>query len=260
MPRKGILASLIEFLAANSITIATFLVLFAGWEATVRAFNINPVLLPSPSETVGVMLNLQRGYFVPWDVHIGATLFEILAGFGLASIVGILLAMLIVYSFVLERVLLPLIVFIEVLPKIAVAPLLLIWIGYGTGPKVGIAFLIAFFPIAVSAAAGLREVETDMIDLMRILRATKLQIFFKVRFPNAVPHIMSGLSIGMASAVIGAIVGEFVAADVGLGFLIVNAQYQLQTPMAFAALFYIAIIGLVLYGAVIAAGKLIRRV
>lgn len=252
---KGIKTQIVS----NSITIATFAALFLIWEALVRAFQINPVVLPAPSDIVAVMLNLQTGYYIPWERHISVTLFEILTGFALAAVVGIALAMLIVYSFVLERVILPLIVFIEVLPKIAVAPLFLIWVGYGTEPKIAIAFLIAFFPIVVSTANGLRDVEPDLIDLMRVLGATKLQIFFKVRFPNSIPHIMSGLSIGMASAVIGAIVGEFVAANEGLGFLIVNAQFQLLTAMAFASLFYIAIIGLVLYGAVVAFGRVLKR-
>jgi len=233
--------------------------IFLIWEVLVQTLNINRVVLPAPSEIVSVMLNLQKGFYVPWEKHISVTLFEILAGFSLASIIGIILAMLIVYSLILERILLPLIVFIEVLPKIAVAPLFLIWVGYGMEPKIGIAFLIAFFPIVVSTANGLREIEQDLLDLMKVYGATKMQVFFKVRFPNAVPHIMSGLSIGMASAVIGAIVGEFVAANEGLGFLIVNAQYQLLTAMAFASLFYIAIIGLVLYGAVVAFGNLLKR-
>jgi NitT/TauT family transport system permease protein len=259
MPEKSLLSKVKYQLTTHSLTIATFAVIFLVWELAVQIFNINRVVLPAPSEIATVMLNLQKGYYVPWDKHISVTLFEILAGFSLAAVVGILLAMLIVYSLVLERILLPLIVFIQVLPKIAVAPLFLIWVGYGMEPKIGIAFLIAFFPIVVSTANGLREVEQDLLDLMSVYGATKTQVFFKVRFPNAVPHIMSGLSIGMASAVIGAIVGEFVAANEGLGFLIVNAQYQLLTAMAFASLFYIAIIGLVLYGAVVAFGNLLKR-
>lgn len=249
---------LLTYFAEHTTSIATFIVLFIAWEVIVRAFNINPVLLPAPSQIFTVMLNLQQEYYVPWELHIWVTLSEILLGFGLAAAIGIGLALLIVYSTTLEKVLLPLIVFTEVLPKIAVAPLLLIWVGYGTEPKILIAFLIAFFPIVVATAAGLRNVDPDLIDLLRIMKASKFQTFVKVRFPNAIPHIMSGLSIGMASAVIGAIVGEFVASDVGLGFLIVNAQYTLQTPMAFASLFYIAIIGLLLFGAVTAAERLFK--
>jgi len=259
MSKKSVIQTIRIQVTTHSITIATFAILFILWEFLVKAFNINPVVLPAPSDIIAVMLNMQKGYYIPWDKHIMVTLFEILTGFSMAAIVGILLAMLIVYSFVLERIILPLVVFIEVLPKIAVAPLFLIWVGYGTEPKIAIAFLIAFFPIVVATANGLRDVEPELLDLMKVLNASKLQIFFKVRFPSAIPHIMSGLSIGMASAVIGAIVGEFVAANEGLGFLIVNAQYQLLTPMAFASLFYISIIGLILYGSVVAAGRLLKR-
>lgn len=259
MSETTILRSIRLGIVNNSLTLTTFAVIFIAWEAFVQVFNINRVVLPPPSEIIAVMLNMQQGFYVPWEKHILATLYEILTGFALAAAIGVFLAILIVYSVVLDRIIFPLIVFIEVLPKIAVAPLLLIWIGYGTEPKIAIAFLIAFFPIVVSTANGLRDIEPDLIDLMMVYEATKMQVFLKVRLPNAIPHIMTGLSIGIASAVIGAIVGEFVAANEGLGFLIVNAQYQLLTSLAFASLFYIALIGLVLYGVVTLIGRYVLQ-
>ena len=238
--------------------IGFFVAAFAFWEVLVRVTGVSEFLLPAPSTIFSVMLNMQRAYYVPWIHHIRLTLFEIIAGFLLAVAVGILLAVFITYSTTMEKTLMPVIVFVEVLPKIAVAPLFLIWIGYGMEPKIAIAFLIAFFPMVVNTATGLRDVDPDLIDLLRILKASKMQVFAKVRFPSAIPHIMSGLKISMTSAVIGAIVGEFVASSEGLGYLIVNAQSTLQTPMAFASLFYIAILGLILFGAVSLMGRFFK--
>ncbi|MEM2964177.1 MAG: ABC transporter permease subunit, partial [Candidatus Bathyarchaeia archaeon] len=157
--------------------IGFFAAAFAFWEALVRITGVSEFLLPAPSTIVAVMANMQKAYYVPWAHHVRLTLFEIIVGFLLAVAVGILLAVFITYSTTMEKTLMPVIVFVEVLPKIAVAPLFLIWIGYGMEPKIAIAFLIAFFPMVVNTATGLRDVDPELIDLLRILKASKMQVF-----------------------------------------------------------------------------------
>ncbi|MDP7385411.1 MAG: ABC transporter permease, partial [Nitrospinota bacterium] len=160
-------------------------------------------------------------------------------------------AVLIVWYKFLEDVLYPLLVILQIIPKIAIAPLLLIWVGYGATSKVLIAFLIGYFPIVVSMITGLRLVEADLLDLARSFRATKWQILAKIRFPNSLPFLFNGLQISITLAVIGAIVGEFVGGSKGLGYLIIVSNYELNTPLMFTSLFLLSIIGLSLFGLIV---------
>ena len=157
---------------------------------------------------------------------------------------------------VLEETIYPLVIFTQVIPKIAIAPLLIIWLGYGAPPKIVIVFLICFFPMVIDTAAGLKSVEEDMLHLIRALGATPWQIFTKIRLPNAMPYIFNGMKISVTLAVVGAIVGEFVGASKGLGYLILVGSANLETNLLFAAVIVLSLLGIVLFSLVRALEKI----
>jgi NitT/TauT family transport system permease protein len=163
----------------------------------------------------------------------------------------------VVWNSTLERTIMPILVLFNTLPKVALAPLFVIWLGYGVWPNIVIAVTIAFFPVVINTAAGLATVEPELLDLTRQLKASKWQVFRKIRFPSALPYIFAGLKLNATLSVIGAIVGEFVASEAGLGNLIMAGGVTLDTPSIFAALTLIAFLGLGLYGLVAAAERLL---
>jgi NitT/TauT family transport system permease protein len=148
-------------------------------------------------------------------------------------------------------------VLFNTLPKIALAPLFVIWLGYGIWPNIVIGTTIAFFPMVVNSAVGLATAEPEMLELVRSLKASRWQVFVKIRFPNAVPYIFTGLKLNATMSVIGAIVGEFVASELGLGALIITGGVTLETPSIFASLILISVLGLALYGAVVAVERVV---
>jgi NitT/TauT family transport system permease protein len=164
--------------------------------------------------------------------------------------------MLIVSSRFLSRVFMPMILALQVIPKIAIAPLILIWFGFGVGGKVVIAMTVAFFPVLVNTTSGLHSVQPEILDLARSLHASKLRLLQKVLFPNALPYIFTGLKISMTLSVVGAVIGEFIGGNQGLGYLIQQAQFEINTPLMVAAIFLLAIIGLAAYGLVALAERL----
>jgi NitT/TauT family transport system permease protein len=168
----------------------------------------------------------------------------------LAGAAGVALGVAIAWSPTVARALVPFLVFVNTLPKVAVAPLFLLWLGYGIVPNILIAALIGFFPVVINTAVGLTQVDDELLDLGRVFGAPTWKVFLKIRLPNALPYVLSALKITATAAVVGAVVGEFVASQAGLGMVIVNAQTNLNTPVAFAALVWISIVGLALYAAV----------
>ncbi len=225
----------------------SIIILIVLWEIWVNVAQIPQFLIPSPSATWKEML--EKAHLL--GAHINTTLLETILGYVLGIVIGVLSATLIVWYKFLEDVLYPLLVILQVIPKIAIAPLLLIWVGYGATSKVLIAFLIGYFPIVVSMITGLRLVEPELLDLVRSLRATKWQVLTKIRFPNSLPFLFNGLQISITLAVIGAIVGEFVGGSKGLGYLIIVSNYELNTPLMFTALFILSVIGLALFGLIV---------
>jgi NitT/TauT family transport system permease protein len=184
------------------------------------------------------------------------TLYETVLGFLLAAVIGVILSVGIVYSRVLKSAIFPLIVALQIVPKVAIAPLLLIWAGYGISSKVLLALLIAFFPIVVNMVTGLAAVEEELLELCRILQANRWKEFIKVRLPNALPYLFSSLKVASTLAVIGAVIGEFVGGDAGLGYLIIISNTEMRTSMAFVSIVSLSVIGLVLYGLIALAEKL----
>ncbi|MFQ5691418.1 MAG: ABC transporter permease [Nitrospinota bacterium] len=230
----------------------SIIILIILWEIWVNVAQIPQFLVPAPSATWKEMV--AKADLL--GTHINTTLLETILGYLLGITIGVLSAILIVWYKFLEDVLYPLLVILQIIPKIAIAPLLLIWVGYGATSKVLIAFLIGYFPIVVSMITGLRLVEPELLDLARSLRATKWQILQKIRFPNSLPFLFNGLQISITLAVIGAIVGEFVGGSKGLGYLIIVSNYELNTPLMFTALFILSVIGLALFGLIVRLQKI----
>ena len=227
-------------------SLVLFAVLLAAWQAAGPVFGIREYLLPGPVSVARAAFSAS----IPWPMHLWITTLEIVGGFALAGASGVALGVAIAWSPVTARALVPFLVFVNTLPKVAVAPLFLLWLGYGIVPNILIAALIGFFPVVINTAVGLTQVDEELLDLGRVFGAPTWKVFLKIRLPNALPYVLSALKITATAAVVGAVVGEFVASQAGLGMVIVNAQTNLNTPVAFAALVWISIIGLVLYGLV----------
>ncbi|MGW1846989.1 ABC transporter permease [Streptomyces sp. NPDC001966] len=226
--------------------VALLLVCFAVWWLISAAELVKPYLVPSPGATLDVLTG-KAGYL--WQ-HTWVTTYETLLGFLIAVAVGVLAAVVMVYSSTVERTLYPILLFAQVVPKIAIAPLFVVWLGFGIGPKILIAVLIAFFPVVISMVTGLKAVDPEMLQLSATMGARPWQTFLKIRFPASLPHLFSGLKVAVTLAVTGAVVGEFVGANEGLGYVILQANGNLDTPMLFAGLLVMSLIGVALFVAV----------
>jgi NitT/TauT family transport system permease protein len=225
------------------------------WLFITTVFKIPDYLLPSPVAVV-------RRVSLEWRILLSQTsytLIEILAGFLGGILIGIPMAFAVVLSRQVERIVLPMVVASQAIPKVAIAPILVIWLGFGLFPKIVISFLIAFFPILVSTIAGLKSVETEMIDLVRSMGASTTKIMLRVRLPSALPQIFSGLKVAIALAVVGAIVGEFVGADRGLGYLLLTATGALDGTLVWAALLVLIGLGILLFQIVAAIERVAIR-
>jgi NitT/TauT family transport system permease protein len=221
----------------------TLLVLLAIWEAAVRLMQVPLYLLPPPSVVVQEAASAAPELLG----HTWVTLLEILVGLVISAVIGIPLGVLIVYSPWMEQVSYVMLVISQAVPKVALAPLFLVWLGFGMQTIVLMTFLIAFFPIVVSTVVGLRSIEAEMLSLARALKADQLQIFLLFRLPVALPSIFGGLKVACTLSVVGAIVAEFVGSQKGLGYLILAANANFQTPLAFASIGILSIIGLALF-------------
>ena len=215
----------------------------ALWEFAVIIFEVKEFLVPKPT-VVGAMMFDDPLWMLEHTWH---TLFETIIGFVLAVVLGIALAIMIVSSRFLEETLYILLVTLNSVPKVAVAPLFVVWMGTGLSPKVAIATMIAIFVIVIDMVLGLRSVDPEMIDLARSMKASKMRTLFKIRFPHALPNLFAGMKVGITLALIGSIVGEFVASDRGLGYVILVAQGQFDTPQMFVSIVLLAILGTVLF-------------
>jgi len=228
------------------LPVVLLVVLGLCWEASVHFFKIPVYMLPGPWKILKVMW--QRMDLLAF--HALVTLIEIGLGFLAALVLGLTLAILIHSSRILERAFLPLIISSQTVPVFAIAPLLILWFGYGIGSKVVMTAIIVFFPIVINTVEGLKAADPDTLALLKILEATPWQVFFKVRVPQALPFVFSGVKIGVAVSVIGAVIGEWVGARQGLGYLMIHANAQLQVELVFAAIFWLSLMGIGLYGIV----------
>ncbi|HEV6953407.1 MAG TPA: ABC transporter permease [Promicromonospora sp.] len=233
----------VALLAEGWRPVAVLLALFAVWWFVAWRELVPAYLVPSPGAVAETMA-------ADWAMlleHTWVTTLETIVGFALAAVIGVAAAVLLVYSRTAERSLYPLILFAQVIPKIAIAPILVVWFGFGMTPKIVLAVLIAFFPVVVSAVAGLRSVDPELLELSATMGASRWKTFRKIRFPGALPQLMSGLKVAVTLAVVGAVVGEFVGADRGLGYVLLLASGNLDAPLLFADLLLMSLIGVVLF-------------
>ena len=233
-------------LGRYTLGVTAHLLLLLAWYLFVSLGDVPKFVMPSPTDTLAAL-------FVPdygWWTNTMVTATEIFGGYSLALIVGVLLALLFTWSKTLESLMLPLLVTLNMIPKVALGPLIIVWFKYGVFPNSMMAFSIAVFPILLTTARGLREIEPDLLDLVRSLRGSRWQLFTKIQLPGALPYVFAGMKVAAILAVAGAIVGEFLGSDRGLGYLMLQVQVTLDTPAMFMAVILITLLGMLLYGIV----------
>ena len=238
-----LLAEGVQALVANVPAAICLGLLLVAWQLIVTTLRISDFILPAPLEILKVTVR----FFPQLLRHTWTTTAEILLGFAIGNAVAVAMAVFIVNSRLVERVLYPLIIASQTIPKVAVAPLFLIWFGSGLTPKVVITAIVCFFPTVVNTVQGFRATDERAVDLLRLVAASRRQVFVKLQFPSALPYFFAGLKISIALAVIGAIIGEWVGANSGLGYLIMYSTQTLRTDLMFAALFVVSILGILLY-------------
>jgi NitT/TauT family transport system permease protein len=225
---------------------ATIVGVLAVWEVATAVLRIPRFIMPAPSAILAEGWEWRYRFIG----HTWVTLYETLGGFALSIVVGVPLAVLIVYSPALRSALYPLIVLAQSVPKIAIAPVLLLVLGHGEIPKVIVAFSVAFFPVVVDTATGLAATPPELLDLSRSYRASAFKTFVKVRLPMAMPFFFAGAKVAITLSVIGAVVGEFVGSDQGLGYVILSATSYWKTELAFSSMILLSVMAIVLFGAV----------
>lgn len=234
-----------------ALPIVSVAVIVLLWEAAVRFFHAPVSILPAPSEiwndTIAMGPVVLR--------HTLATLRTVLLGFSLSVLISLPLAIAITASAAMERTLYPALVLMQSVPKVAIAPILIIALGANELPRVVVTFLIAFFPLVVAAATGLQSVPPEFIELGRSLRAPRWKLIFRISLPYAVPFVFGGLKVAIALSVVGAVVGEFVAANQGLGYLIATSMAFFKTPVAWGAMIILAMMGIILFQLVVLAER-----
>ncbi len=216
------------------------------WQAIFNALSIPAIVLPSPSSVILVIIH-KASLLLNYTL---ITAYETIVGFVLGSIIAVAIAMILSLSAKASSALFPIILFFQSVPKIAIAPLLIIWLGFGIMPKVAIAILVSFFPVVVNMVAGLNDIPPEILILARSFSSRKLDTLLRVRFPSSMPYLFAGLKVAVTLAVIGAIVGEFAASTGGLGYLILVSSQELDPALGFASLVVLTIFAIVLYGAV----------
>jgi NitT/TauT family transport system permease protein len=235
------------------LAILAHLALLLAWYLFVTLGNVPKFVMPSPGATLDALL--QPNY--NWWTNVSVTATEIFGGYFLALVGGVALALVFTWSKTLESFFMPLLVSLNMIPKVALGPLIIVWFKYGVFPNTIMAFSICVFPILLTTARGLREVEPELLDLVRSLKGTRWQLFTKIQLPGALPYIFAGMKVAAILAVAGAIVGEFLGSDKGLGYLMLQVQVTLDTPAMFMAVILITLLGMLLYGIVLGLERLL---
>ena len=244
-----------ENLLVVGLPTAAAVLFLVAWQLLVVAGDVPPAILPPPT----LVADQLSEHFWLIMKHAVPTTLETLLAFAISVPLGIAIAAVMVYSPLINRALYPNIIFFQLIPKIALAPLFIVWLGIGLPSRVTFSVFISFFPILIATAAGLQSVNRDMLRLCRSLRASDWQILLHVRFPTSLPYVFSGMKIAVTLAIIGIVVGEFIASQAGLGYLILFASSRQQTDLGLACIAVLCVVGLLLYGAVVLAEKLIMR-
>lgn len=245
-PSSSAVVDTMRWLVGLRYILVSFVVLFLVWEAGARLFEVPVYLLPPPS-IIWDDFSTRWRYVLE---NTWVTTEEIIVGYFTAVVVSIPIAIAIAYSSTVEKTLYPLLVFLQIVPKIAIAPLFIIWFGFGFTPKVLLVFLLSFFPIVVASIAGFKSVGEETMELARSTGAGPWMTFRKIRLPHAMPSIFTGLKVAAALSSTAAVVAEFVASDKGLGYLLLRYNGDLETPMVFATIIVLSVVGLIVYYAV----------
>jgi NitT/TauT family transport system permease protein len=229
-----------------ALIVAVHVAVVIAWHFWVVLGDVPSYVMPRPLDALRSL-----GSDYNWVHNTLITASEVFGGYLLAVVVGVGLAMLFSWFKVMEATLMPLVVSLNMIPKVALGPLFIVWFSYGLGPNIVIAFSICFLPILLTTVRGLQEVDPDLVDLVRTLRATRWQVFSKIQLPGALPYVFSGMKVAVVLAVAGAIVGEFIASEEGLGYLMLQVQVTLDTAAMFMAVVLITIVGVLLYALVL---------
>jgi NitT/TauT family transport system permease protein len=227
------------------LILATLLVFIGIWQAYLSVFHIPVQILPSPLLFLSKFLKIIA--MGDMGTHIGITLYEIFIGFLIGCVLGLLFGYLLAKSVLLERLFTPYIVLVQIAPKISIAPLFLLWFGLGATSKIALVILVVFFPIMVNTIVGIRSVESNMQDLLNILKANRWQRFWTVEIPYSLPSIMSGVKVSTTYAITGAVIGEMIGAKAGLGYLVILGSETFDINLILTAVLLLSVIGLVLY-------------
>jgi len=241
------------FASRYGYAIASHLLILLVWQLVVVSGSVPSFILPSPQATLATLADPSYR----WFSNTMTTAAEVYGGYTLGAATAIVLALLFSWVRSLEKLTMPAVVSFNMIPKVAMGPLMIVWFKYGIGPNMLIAFSICFFPILLTSLRGLREVDPDLLDLVNSLNGSRWQLFIKIQLPSALPYIFSGMKVGAILAVAGAIVGEFLGSDRGLGYLMMQVQVGLDTPAMFMALLLITLVGMSLYGVVLLLERLL---
>jgi NitT/TauT family transport system permease protein len=243
--KGGIMINLREMGMPYLLATILFLLIIGLWESIVYFGSISPLVLPPPHQIAMAIYDLVCTPMI-WG-HLKTTFLEFIFGFLIAASLGVIIGYTISQFGLLEKALYPYIIMFQAFPKIAIAPLILIWFGFGIASKIVIAVLVSFFPVMVNATVGFKQLDQNMLRLLRSLSASKSQILFKARLPNALPYVFAGLEVGMLLSLVAVIVGEFVGARSGLGYMIMAYNFNLNITNLFALLFILSVIGVTFY-------------
>lgn len=230
---------------SSMYSLLLFIVILIAWECIVMIKEVPELILPKPSVIIhNLTMHLSSGYLIK---HMKATFIEVIGGFSIGAFLGVGLGFIVSQSNMMRQVLNPYIIASQAMPKIALAPLLTLWFGYGYAPKIMITALISFFPLFESTVTGLSYVDKDKLALFRSLKASPLQVLIKLRLPTSIPYLFSGLRVAIVLSVVGAAVSEFIGANKGLGAVITTGMGMMDTPLMFSAFILLTVMGIVLY-------------
>ena len=229
-----------------ALIILVHVIVVVAWHYFVVLGEVPLYVMPTPGQTIMSIFGEYN-----WLHNTLITTGEVFGGYALAVVVGVTLAVLFSWNTTVSEFLMPLVVSLNMIPKVAMGPIFIVWFDYGLGPNIIIAFMISFLPILITTTRGLLEVEPELLDLVKSLKGSRWQIFTKIQLPGSLPYIFSGMKVAVVLAVAGAIVGEFIGSEEGLGYLMQQVQVDLDTPAMFMAVLLITLIGVSLYGIVI---------
>jgi NitT/TauT family transport system permease protein len=254
---RGLGLPAIRLVVDSALPVVVAVGALVAWELVVRVLLVPEVLLPPPSRIAAVFAVADNRATLLQNLW--PTALQAVSGFTTAALLGVIVALAVTYSAAFKEAIHPYLVAFQVIPKIALAPIFVLWFGIGFASRFVFATFVCFFPIVIALIAGLRDTHPDVIRMCRAVGATRTQILWQVRLPFATPYLFAGLKIAATMSIIGVVIGEFITADRGLGYFILYAASRSDTPMVMAAILLLCIVGLLIFGLVVAAESLVLR-